>query len=231
MDIRFIEKIIKQAKDFLADTFLNPEPVFPEPMPMNQPVTEQKETLSFVFIGMIASGRSTFLNTICENARIFGCEYFTHKEFLKAIEHQPGTYVTMDFGWIDVSEDIRVFFHANHFTELVLVDLLLEMCDGSQGSCSFVVMVDSSTPETFNSTVKIIHKLECAEIPYVVVANKQDLPNAWLVDDVRIALRVPDDIPVLPCVAHDKKSVASVLIALCEVILNDIEADEAEIAQ
>jgi hypothetical protein len=46
---------------------------------------------------------------------------------------------------------------------------------------------------------------------------------------MRIVLHIPPEIPITPCVATDKKSVANVLIALCEEVLREIDADEAEI--
>jgi signal recognition particle receptor subunit beta len=53
----------------------------------------------------------------------------------------------------------------------------------------------------------------------VVAANKQDQPNAWSQDDLRLALDIPPEIPVVPCVATDKESVKRVLVALLDEVL------------
>jgi signal recognition particle receptor subunit beta len=65
-----------------------------------------------------------------------------------------------------------------------------------------------------------------AETPYVVAANKQDLPDAWSPGDVRIALRIDKNIKVLGCVARDKETVKEVLLELLYSILENMQAEE-----
>ena len=47
------------------------------------------------------------------------------------------------------------------------------------------------------------------DTPYVIAANKQDKPNAWSPEELRLALRLPAHIKVLPCVASERDSVNS----------------------
>jgi signal recognition particle receptor subunit beta len=54
--------------------------------------------------------------------------------------------------------------------------------------------------------------------PIVVVANKMDLPDAMNVDEVRQALAIPKQIPVLPCNSLDESSVRGVLLELTSLI-------------
>ena len=55
----------------------------------------------------------------------------------------------------------------------------------------FIVMVDSTRPETFREARKILETFRAyAPTPYVVAANKQDMPDAWDLEDMRIALRI-----------------------------------------
>jgi signal recognition particle receptor subunit beta len=56
-------------------------------------------------------------------------------------------------------------------------------------------------------------------MPYVVAANKQDQENAWSPDEVRLALRLPKEIKVLPCIAREKEQVKNVLLELLYTIL------------
>ena len=56
-------------------------------------------------------------------------------------------------------------------------------------------------------------------MPYVVAANKQDEPDAWKPDEVRLALRLPREIKVLPLVARDRDQVRNVLLELLYTIL------------
>jgi signal recognition particle receptor subunit beta len=63
-----------------------------------------------------------------------------------------------------------------------------------------------------------------APTPYVVGANKQDLEDAWDVDDLRIALRIDPQIKLLPCVATDRESVRNVLLELLYSILEEMDS-------
>lgn len=63
-----------------------------------------------------------------------------------------------------------------------------------------------------------------APVPYVIAANRQDQPGAASAEEVRAMLRVPANIPVVPCVATDKESCKKVLLTLLDLVL---EADEA----
>jgi signal recognition particle receptor subunit beta len=87
-----------------------------------------------------------------------------------------------------------------------------------------VILVDSTRPETFRETNRIIDFfISYRDTPYVIAANKQDKPNAWSPDELRLALRLPAQIKVLPCVASDRESVKNVLLELLYVILQQSE--------
>jgi signal recognition particle receptor subunit beta len=97
----------------------------------------------------------------------------------------------------------------------------------SEGMLGFVVMVDSARPETFREAKSILETFRAyAPTPYVVAANKQDMKDAWEVDDLRIALRLDEKIKLLPCVATDKESVKNSLLELLYAILEEMEEDE-----
>ena len=93
----------------------------------------------------------------------------------------------------------------------------------SEGMLGFIVMIDSTRPETFREARSILETFRAyAPTPYVVAANKQDMDDAWEVDDMRIALRLDNEIPLIPTVARDRESVKSVLIDLLTNILSEI---------
>ncbi|HEY4721049.1 MAG TPA: ADP-ribosylation factor-like protein, partial [Anaerolineae bacterium] len=98
----------------------------------------------------------------------------------------------------------------------------------SEGMLGFIVIVDSTRPETFREARNILDTFRgYAATPYVIAANKQDFEDAWTPDDLRIALKVNNKIKVLPCVATDKEAVKSVLLELLYSILEtlDLEAE------
>jgi len=92
----------------------------------------------------------------------------------------------------------------------------------------FIVIVDSSRPETFREARGILDTFRgYAETPYVIAANKQDHEDAWAPDDLRIALKIGKDVRVLPCVANDKELVKSVLLELLYSILETMDLGAA----
>lgn len=69
----------------------------------------------------------------------------------------------------------------------------------SEGMLGFIVMVDSTRPETFREARSILERFRAyAPTPYVVAANKQDLNDSWPVEDMRIALRLDSNIKFYP---------------------------------
>ncbi len=85
--------------------------------------------------------------------------------------------------------------------------------------------MDSTRPETFREARSILETFRAyAPTPYVVAANKQDRPDAWEMDDMRVALRLDPKVKLLPCVAPDKEAVKSVLLELLYSILAEMEA-------
>jgi signal recognition particle receptor subunit beta len=85
-------------------------------------------------------------------------------------------------------------------------------------------MVDSTRPETFREAKGILQTFRAyAPTPYVVAANKQDRPDAWAIDDLRIALKMDRKIKMLPCVALDRETVKKVLLELLYSILEEMK--------
>jgi signal recognition particle receptor subunit beta len=81
--------------------------------------------------------------------------------------------------------------------------------------------VESTDPTTFHEARRIINFFQSRfPVPMVVGANKQDLPNAWSPEDVRIALDIDEEegIPVIPVSAIDKESVKNTLLTLFDII-------------
>jgi signal recognition particle receptor subunit beta len=85
-------------------------------------------------------------------------------------------------------------------------------------------MVDSTRPETFKEARSILETFHAyAPTPYIVAANKQDVADAWEVEDIRLALRLDPSVKILPCIAKKKSSVKTVLLELLYAILDEVE--------
>jgi signal recognition particle receptor subunit beta len=128
----------------------------------------------------------------------------------------------MDFGRITVDDDLVLYLFGTPGQRRF--DFMWEIL--SEGMLGFIILVDSVRPETFREAKHILEVFKSyASTPYVVAANKQDLPDAWSPEDVRIALKIERNVKVLGCVARDKETVKEVLLELLYSILENMQAE------
>jgi small GTP-binding protein len=174
------------------------------------------QTVKIVVTGPFSSGKTEFIRSVSE-IDVVSTE---RKISTDAEKIKETTTVAMDFGRITVDEDLVLYLFGTPGQRRF--DFMWEIL--SEGMLGFIVMVDSTRPETFREARSILETFRAyAPTPYVVAANKQDRPDAWDVDDMRVALRLDPKIKILPCVARKKDAVKSVLLELLYSILAEME--------
>jgi signal recognition particle receptor subunit beta len=177
------------------------------------------QTVKMVVTGPFNSGKTQFVGSISE-IDVVSTERKISSEAEKVKEQ---TTVAMDFGRITVDDDLILYLFGTPGQRRF--DFMWEIL--AEGMLGFVVIVDSSRPETFREAKSILETFRAyAPTPYVVAANKQDVQDAWALDDLRIALRLEEGVKLLPCVAKDKESVKNVLLELLYGILEEMDKDE-----
>ncbi len=178
-----------------------------------------KQNVKVVVTGPFNAGKTEFIRSISEIGAVTTDENISRNAPEFGIKKQ--TTVALDFGRITVDDDLVLYLFGTPGQRRFdfMWDILAE------GMLGFVVMVDSARPETFREAKIILETFRAyAPTPYVVAANKQDHPEAWSPQDLRIALRLDDRIKLLPCVATDKESVKNVLLELLYAILDEMDA-------
>jgi small GTP-binding protein len=175
------------------------------------------QTVKMVVTGPFNAGKTQFIRTVSE-IDVVSTERKISSEAEKVKET---TTVAMDFGRITVDEDLVLYLFGTPGQKRF--DFMWEIL--SEGMLGFIVVVDSARPETFREARGILHTFRAyAPTPYVVAANKQDMEDAWDIDDLRIALKLDESIKLLPTVASDKESVKAVLLELLYSILEEMKA-------
>ncbi|MBI9048877.1 MAG: ATP/GTP-binding protein [Anaerolineaceae bacterium] len=174
------------------------------------------QTVKIVVTGPFNAGKTEFIQSVSEIDVVS-----TEKKISSAKEKvKDSTTVAMDFGRITVDEDLVLYLFGTPGQKRF--DFMWEIL--SEGMLGFIVIVDSNRPETFREARMILETFRAySPTPYVVAANKQDLPDAWDLEDMRLALRLDQNIKFLPCVAIDKESVKNVLLELLYSILSEME--------
>lgn len=176
------------------------------------------QTVKMVVTGPFNSGKTQFIQAVSEIDVVS-----TERKITSEAERiKENTTVAMDFGRITVDADLVLYLFGTPGQKRF--DFMWEIL--SEGMLGFVVMVDSTRPETFREAKSILETFRAyAPTPYVVAANKQDLEDAWPVEDLRIALRLAPEIKLIPCVARDKEQVKTVLLELLYSILAELETN------
>lgn len=176
----------------------------------------QTQTVKIVVTGPFNSGKTELIRSVSEIDVVSTEKRVTsEREMVK-----ESTTVAMDFGRITVDDDLVLFLFGTPGQKRF--DFMWEIL--SEGMLGFIVMIDSTRPETFKEARSILETFRAyAPTPYLVAANKQDLPDAWDIEDIRLALRLDPNIKILPCTAKKKSSVKTVLLELLYSILEEMD--------
>ncbi len=178
------------------------------------------QTVKMVVTGPFSAGKTEFIRSVSE-IDVVSTE---RKISSEAEKIKATTTVAMDFGRITVDDDLVLYLFGTPGQKRF--DFMWEIL--SEGMLGFIVVVDSTRPETFREARSILETFRAyAPTPYVVAANKQDRPDAWELEDMRHALRLDSKTKLLPCVATNREKVKSVLLELLYSILAEMEAGGA----
>ena len=176
------------------------------------------QTVKMVVTGPFNAGKTQFISAISEIDVVSTERRITSEaEMVK-----DSTTVAMDFGRITVDQDLILYLFGTPGQKRF--DFMWEIL--AEGMLGFVVLIDSVRSETFREARRILEVFRSyAPTPYVVAANKQDLDDTWPIEDLRIALKIPSDVRIVPCTATDKESVKKVLLALLAEILAEMDKE------
>jgi hypothetical protein len=170
------------------------------------------QTVKMVITGPFDAGKTEFIRSISEIKVVSTDRRITDDATIAKDE----TTVAMDFGRITVDDDLVLYLFGTPGQKRF--DFMWEIL--SEGMLGFVVLVDSTRSDTFHEALQILHTFQgYAKTPFVIAANKQDLPDAWPPKDLQLALGLDNGVKVLPCVATDKESVKNVLLELLYSVL------------
>jgi small GTP-binding protein len=175
------------------------------------------QTVKMVVTGPFNAGKTEFIRSVSEIDVVS-----TERKITSEVEKvKNSTTVAMDFGRITVDNDLVLYLFGTPGQRRF--DFMWEIL--SEGMLGFIVMVDSTRPETFREARNILETFRAyAPTPYVVAANKQDREDALDIEDMRISLRLAPNVKMLPCVAPDRETVKTVLLELLYSILAEMEA-------
>lgn len=168
------------------------------------------KTYKVLVTGPFSSGKTLFVTTISDIPVVSTERKITTED--RGIKSE--TTVAMDYGRVEI--DGRVI-HLHGTPGQARFSFMWEILANEMNA--FIVLVDSTDPPSFpeaNELISLFSNIQA--VPYLVVANKADLPGASNVVQVRRGTQAGDHVTVMPCNSAQRSSVRQVLLQVIELI-------------
>ncbi len=163
-----------------------------------------------IVTGPFNSGKTAFIGTISDIAVVTTEKKITTED--RGIKAE--TTVAMDYGKVEIEGKA---LHLYGTPGQARFDFMWEILASEMDS--FIVLVDSADRPSFPDAAELIALFSGFQaVPYLVAANKSDLPNAASLSEIRRGTNAGADITVMPCVATQRSSVRQVLLQIIELI-------------
>ncbi len=163
-----------------------------------------------VVTGPFSSGKTSFIKTISDIPVVSTERKITTED--RGIKAE--TTVAMDYGRATI--DNRVL-HLNGTPGQTRFSFMWEILAMEMNA--FIVLVDSTDAPSFPEASELIETFSSFhQVPYLVVANKTDLPDAVDQFEVRHGTRAADYVTIMPCNALSKSSVRQVLLQIIDLV-------------
>ncbi|GAA2367737.1 GTP-binding protein [Streptomyces sparsogenes] len=162
-------------------------------------------------VGHFAVGKTTFIGTMSEIPPLRTEETMTqaaaHVDDLRGVQGKTTTTVAMDFGRLTLSDRLVLYLFGTPGQQR-FVQVWEDMTRGALGA---LVLVD---PERLKESFDVIDLVEQYGLPYAISVNHFDGTPIRSEDELREALDLLPETPVVTCDARDTKSSANALITL-----------------
>ncbi|WP_406498307.1 ATP/GTP-binding protein [Streptomyces sp. NBC_00846] len=175
--------------------------------------------LKIVIAGGFGVGKTTMVGAVSDIPPLATEEVLTKAssatDSLAGVESKTTTTVSMDFGRITFPEPDPLILYI--FGTPGQDRFLFTWAELAQGAIGAVVLADT---RRLADSFTAISYFEQRRMPFLVAVNEFDGAHRYTEDEVRDALDLSDEAPVLSCNARDPQSAAAVLKHLVDYALS-----------
>ncbi|MEV3924538.1 GTP-binding protein [Actinomadura coerulea] len=170
-------------------------------------------TLKVLVAGGFGVGKTTLVSAVSEVRPLRTEEVLTDASVgvddLGGVEGKTTTTVAMDFGRLTFSGGVRLYLFGTPGQERFWF-----MWDQiAYGAVGAIVLVDT---RRLSTSFAAIDFFEQRKIPFVIAANRFEGARRYGVEEIRVALDVDPEVPVMMCDVRSREVARGVLVALVE---------------
>ena len=173
-------------------------------------------SVKIVISGGFGVGKTTFIGAISEIEPLATEAEITDQSVgvddLRGVDGKTTTTVALDFGRISLDESLRLYLFGTPGQDRFTF-LWDDLVDGALGA---VVLLDT---RRIDDCFMAIDYFEERQVSFLVAVNVFEATPRFELDEVREALGIGADVPMLECDARNRGSVKGVLVALTEQVL------------
>lgn len=194
-----------------------------EPRREDQLPATASQAVKIVIVGGFGVGKTTLVHSVSEIRPLTTEETMTQAsedvDDVSGIERKTATTVAMDFGRISLNEELVLYLFGTPGQQRFWF-LWNGLFEGALGA---IVLVDTRRLEV---SFDVIGRLEEAEVPFVIAVNAFPEASSYATEELRSALDLPEQVPIVVCDARQRASSRDVLITLMRYLRSFAQTSE-----